>query len=46
MFFGSVPGILAYQVYRGAEWVAKLVGERLPATRGMDLPAPDKFSRR
>jgi len=46
VFFGSVPGILAYQVYRGAEWVAKLVGERLPATRGTHLPAPDRFSRR
>jgi hypothetical protein len=46
VFFGSVPGILAYQVYRGVEWVAKLVGERLPGTRDVDLPAPDTFSRR
>ena len=46
VFFGSVPGILACQVYRGVEWVAELVGERLPGTRDVDLPAPDTFSRR
>jgi hypothetical protein len=25
---------------------AQLVGERLPPTRGVELPAPDRFSRR
>ena len=43
---GSLPGLLVYQVYRAIEWLAKLVGERLPVTRDTTLPAPDPFRER
>jgi hypothetical protein len=46
VLFGSLPGLLAYQVYRGIELLAKLVGERLPATREEAFPAPDSFRKR
>jgi Protein of unknown function (DUF1353) len=43
---GSLPGLLVYQVYKAIEWLAKLVGERLPVTRDAMLPAPDPFRER
>ena len=46
VLFGSLPGLLAYQFYRVVEWLAKLIGERLPATRDEAFPAPKPFRKR
>ena len=44
--FGSLPGFLVYKFYQVVEWLAKLIGERLPATRDETFPAPKPFRKR
>jgi hypothetical protein len=46
VLFGSAPGWLAYKLYQVVEWLAKLIGERLPATRDEAFPAPRPFGKR
>src|SRR4029453_13255412 len=38
VLFGSLPGLLAYQVYRGIEWLAQLACEGVAGTRGGGVP--------
>jgi hypothetical protein len=44
--FGSLPGWLAYQVYRGVEYVALAFRRLRRQHKGVPLPRPEPYTRR
>jgi hypothetical protein len=44
--FGSLPGWLAYQVYRGVEYVALALRRLRPQNKGVPLPPPEPYTKR
>lgn len=44
--FGSLPGWLAYQVYRGVEYVALALRRLRRQNKGVPLPKPEPYSKR
>ena len=44
--FGSLPGWLAYQIYRGAEYVALDLRRLRPQNKGIPLPPPEPYTKR